>query len=293
MTTNNQKTAVVTGVSTGIGLAVAQDLIGQGYRVFGSVRKQADGDRLREQLGAAFTPLLFDVTDTAAIPAAVAQVEAALGDQNLTALVNNAGISINGPLMMLEPAQVRQVFDVNVFGLIDVTRAFLPLLGARPGKRNGPGRIVNVSSVGGAMVTPFMTCYGASKHAVEAITQGLRRELKVFGIQVAAVEPSFIKTPIFEKSASDPVLDARYDGTAYGELWRVFNRSFLRFEKQADPVELVTRAVRHAIEAAKPKTRYPLHPIWYIGRLAPDRWFDKIIFKALGFDKVLARQGLS
>ena len=127
------KAVVITGVSTGIGFATAQMLIARGYRVFGSVRKAADGERVREQLGEAFTPLLFDVTDSAALPAAVAQVQATVGEQGLAGLINNAGVAPSGPLMHASLEEVRQAFEVKVFGLLAVTQAFLPLLGARAG----------------------------------------------------------------------------------------------------------------------------------------------------------------
>ncbi len=165
-----KKTVVITGVSTGIGFATAQVLIERGYRVFGSVRKPADGERVQRALGPAFTPLLFDVTDTNALPAAVAQVQVAVGEQGLAALINNAGVAGAGPLMHVPLQEVRQVFDINVFGLLAVTQAFLPLLGARGGATHAPGRIVNLSSISAAA---FVFPLGHGVRHVQARGRGL------------------------------------------------------------------------------------------------------------------------
>jgi NAD(P)-dependent dehydrogenase (short-subunit alcohol dehydrogenase family) len=148
------KSVVITGVSTGIGLETARDLVAHGYRVFGSVRKETDGARVRADLGEAFMPLLFDVTDAAAMAAAVDIVHREVGDRGLTALINNAGINSMGPLMHVPLDEVRRIFEVNVVGVIAVTQAFLPLLGARRDALHRPGRIVNMSSVSGGVAAP-------------------------------------------------------------------------------------------------------------------------------------------
>ncbi|MEY2872708.1 MAG: hypothetical protein RLZZ373_79 [Pseudomonadota bacterium] len=277
---------VVTGVSSGIGLAIAEDLLRRGYRVFGSVRRVADADALVASWRDAFVPLVFDVTDTQALPQVVAQVQSLLGQRGLKALVNNAGISFSGPLLHQPLDEIRQTFEVNVFGLLAVTRAFLPLLGAGPDSGLPPGRIVNIGSVSGAITVPFMGSYSASKHAVEALTQGLRRELKPYGIEVAAIEPGFIRSRMFDKAVASNSND-RYGQTDYGAAWQQFNRSLVEQERLAQTPEVVTRAVIHAIESAKPRTRYPLDKLWRIGRLLPDRGFDKLIFKALGIDRLM------
>jgi NAD(P)-dependent dehydrogenase (short-subunit alcohol dehydrogenase family) len=283
---------LVTGVSSGIGLAIAEDLLGRGYQVFGSVRKAADAQALSARWGKAFVPLVFDVTEAAALPGVVAQLQAALGERSLKALVNNAGVNLSGPLMHQPLSEVRQVFDVNVFGLLAVVQAFLPLLGARRGASQPAGRVVNIGSVAGAITVPFMGAYSGSKHAVEAFTQALRRELVPYGIEVSAVEPSFIRSSMFEKGA-EHVRQGAYGETDYAQLWAQFNESLRASEAQAKPAELVTRAVRHAIEAARPRTRYPLDSIWYIGRCLPDRLFDRLIFKALGIDRLLRGKPLA
>lgn len=279
---------VVTGVSSGIGLAIAEDLLQRGYQVFGSVRKAVDAEPLATRWPQTFVPLVFDVTDTAALPAVVEQVRAAVGPRGLQALVNNAGVNVSGPLLHQPLAEIRHVFDVNVFGLIAVTQAFLPLLGARRDAEHPPGRVVNIGSVSGAITAPFMAAYSGSKHAVEALTQALRRELSLYGIEVCAIEPNFIRSRIYEKAA-DASLLARYGDTDYAESWSQFNRALQAQEATAKPAGIVTRAVRHAIESSRPRTRYPLDPIWLVGRVLPDRVFDRLIFRALGLNRLLRR----
>lgn len=277
--------AVVTGVSSGIGLAIAEDLLQHGYQVFGSVRRVADAEGLVKRWGEAFVPLLFDVTNAGALPQAVAQVEAIVGERGLTALINNAGIGLNGPIVCQPMSEVRQVFEVNFFGLLEVTRAFLPLLGMRPGAKQR-GRIVNIGSISGGITAPFMGAYSASKHAVEALTQALRRELKLYGIEASCIEPGFIRTRILDTAVVDKMRE-QYTHTDYKAWWQQFTASLLAAAEKAKPVEIVTRAVRHAIESRKPRSRYPLDPLWMIGRVISDRAFDKLIFKLTGLDKLL------
>ena len=163
--------------------------------------KQADAERLKNEFPAHFTPLLFDVTDAAAITRAVEQVKQQIGNRGLAALVNNSGISGAAPLMHVPLDEVRRMFEVNVFGLLQVTQAFLPLLGATRNCPHAPGRVINISSISGGLVFPFVGAYGASKHAVEALTDGLRRELAIAGIQVIGIEPGVIRTPMWEKGS--------------------------------------------------------------------------------------------
>lgn len=136
---------------------------------------------------------------------------------------------------------------------------------------------------------PFLAAYSASKHAVEAFTQGLRRELKPYGIEVSAIEPGFIRSQLFEKSALAKPFE-RYTETDYVELWQQFNKSMLEQESKAKLPTVVTQAVRHAIQAKKPRTRYPLDGIWYVGKILPDRVFDQLIFRALGITKLISNR---
>ena len=157
------KSVVVTGASTGIGWGCVKVLIAEGFRVFGSVRKQAHADRLSEEFGANFTPLTFDVTDEAAIAAGASRMEAALGGETLFGLVNNAGIAVPGPLLSLKIDDFMRQLAVNLAGPLIVTQAFAPLLGVDRSRKGTPGRIVMISSVGGRNGPPFLGAYAASK----------------------------------------------------------------------------------------------------------------------------------
>src|SRR6202034_3171661 len=194
------QSVVITGASTGIGWATAKLLLDRGFRVFGSVRKQADADRLKGEFGANFTPLLFDVTDEAAVLAAAREGRAARGGETLAGLVNNAGIAVAGPLLELPIEQFRNQMDINVIGPIMASQAFGPLLGSDPELKGAKGRIVMVSSVAGKSGNPLSSAYSASKHAIEGLSESLRRELMLFGIDVIIIAPGAVRTPIWGKS---------------------------------------------------------------------------------------------
>ena len=279
MDTTPRRNVLITGVSTGIGFDAARYLIECGFRVFGSVRKQVDADRVKTSLGEYFTPLLFDVTDASAIKVALGEVESAVGANGLYALVNNSGISGSAPLMHVPMNEVRHMFEVNVFGLLAVTQAFLPLLGARTNSPYAPGRIVNISSISGGLVFPFVGAYGGTKHAVEALTDGLRRELDMFGIKVISIEPGNIRTPIWEKPSD---LDTRYAETAYAPYLAQMPERLAEMGRKGAPVELVSRAIYKALIAPRPKTRYPLTWLWRLSRILGDRMLDRLTLSAMG-----------
>jgi len=276
-----QKSIVITGASTGIGYAAAKELIARGYRVFGSVRKAADGERVQRELGEAFTPLLFDVTDHAALPAAVAQVAAAVGEHGLAGLVNNAGIAHSGPLMHIPLREFRQVLEVNVVGVLAVTQAFLPLLGARRDCPHPPGRVINISSISGGVTFPLVATYAVSKHALEALSDGMRRELALYGIEVSAIEPGNIRTPIWDKAPEQEV-DARYACTDYAAVMAGMPAFVERQLKTAKPISVVTDAIVAALESRRPKTRYPLIGLWHFRKLLSDRVLDRLTIKEVG-----------
>ncbi len=150
-------------------------------------------------MGENFTPLVFDVTDRAAVLRAAEEVGEALGGSGLAGLVNNAGTAIGGPLMLQPLEEVRAHFEINVLGLVSVTQAFLPLLGARKFRTHGPGRILSIGSVGGKIASPFIGAYAGTKHAVEGISDSLRRELLPYGIDVILLEPGAVRTEIWDK----------------------------------------------------------------------------------------------
>jgi NAD(P)-dependent dehydrogenase (short-subunit alcohol dehydrogenase family) len=207
------KSVIVTGASTGIGWGCAKVLVASGFRVFGSVRKQMDADRLSEEFGTNFTPLIFDVTDEAAVAAGAKRVETTLGDETLFGLVNNAGIAVPGPLLYLKIDDFKYQVTVNLTGQLIVTQAFAPLLGVDRSRKGAPGRIVMISSVGGKTASPFLGPYSASKFALEGMSESLRRELMLFGIDVIIVAPGAVATPIWDKA--DAVDVTQFANTPY------------------------------------------------------------------------------
>ncbi len=279
------KAVVITGVSSGIGRAAAEELADHGYDVFGSVRKAADAAGLQERFGARFFPLVFDVTDKAAVRVAAAHVAGVLGGRGLAGLVNNAGLGIGGPLMHQPLDEIRRHFDVNVIGALSVTQAFLPLLGAKLPQAHRPGRIINISSVGGKIAFPFLGAYAASKHALEAASDALRRELAIYGIDVIVIEPGAVSTAIWDKAEQEDV-PSRYAGTDYGVIAARFQKGFIAGGRAGRPAEFIGRVIREALESPRPKVRYALPTNrltgWIIPRLLPDRWLDRLIVSRLG-----------
>lgn len=281
------KSIVISGVSTGIGFGLAQDLCRQGYRVFGTIRDAGQEARLRDALGANFFPLLLDVTDREAIADAAQTVARETAATGLYGLVNNAGICDPGPLAVVSADVVRHHFEVNVIGVHSMTQAFLPLL--RKSDAGRPGRIVNISSISGKIAYPFMGPYAASKHALEAISDALRRELMIYGVDVIVIEPGSIDTEIWNKSAH---IRTSFKETDYAPLFEYVDLSENR--KNAQPVSVVADRVVKALTAARPKARYAIPDkwllYWMLPRLLPDRLLDRLIFKALGL-KRLMKQG--
>jgi NAD(P)-dependent dehydrogenase (short-subunit alcohol dehydrogenase family) len=275
---------LITGASSGIGAACALELDRRGFRVFAGVRSDAAGASLRDKASSRLTPLQIDVTDTALIAAAAKTVGEAVGDAGLSGLVNNAGIAVPGPLELVPIETWRRQFEVNVLGQVAVTQAFLPLL------RKGQGRIVNISSVAGGLAIPYMGPYAASKHAIEAITDALRFELRPWNIRVSAVEPGPIDTSIWGKStaATDELCDQGPPEltSLYGQRLALIREGIARKARAAAPVQTVVRAVVHALTASNPKPRYLLNwGAWIsfkgLGML-PDRLRDWIVQKAIG-----------
>lgn len=281
------KHVVITGVSSGIGYAAAVELAGRGYHVFGSVRREADAARLHAALGERFTPLVFDVTDAAAVGRGAAEVAGVVGSAGLAGLVNNAGIAVSGPLMHVRLDDLRRQFEVNVVGVVAVTQAFLPLLGARPDPGHPPGRIVNVGSVSGRIAYPFLGPYAASKHALEALSDSLRRELLPFGVDVILIEPGSVATPIWDKAEQEDY--SHYAATAYGPMLKGFGAMAVQRGRRGMPVERVARTIATALEHPRPRTRYPLinHRVtgWWLPRFLPARWLDRIVARALGVNQ--------
>jgi NAD(P)-dependent dehydrogenase (short-subunit alcohol dehydrogenase family) len=239
---------VVTGASTGIGRETARRLAASGFRVFGTVRRETDALALDED---GVEPVRMDVTDPATIAAARDAVLAALGDTPLVGLVNNAGVPAAGPLELLPLEELRQVLAVNVVGVIAVTQAFLPAL-----RRSG-GRILNMSSVSGRIAMPFAGPYAASKFALEALSDSLRRELLGSGVRVILIEPGSIRTPIWDKVQAPGKLE-RYDGTSYAAALPLVRQQALAGVEKGLPASAVADAVLRALTARRPPARIPV-----------------------------------
>lgn len=278
------KSVVVTGASTGIGHASAKLLLDKSFRVFGSVRKQADADRLKAEFGANFTPLIFDVTDEPAVLAAAREVRAALGGEKLAGLVNNAGIAVTGPVLGLSVDDYRRQMDVNVIGPIIATQAFAPLLGADTSLKGPPGRIVMISSVAGKNGNPLTSAYVASKHAIEGFSESLRREFMLFGIDVIVIGPGPVKTPIWGKG-QESVDVSRYQNSPYLPALQKVGAFMQHLDAIALPPETIAGLVFDALTLSKPKVRYHIAPDkmrYLLAAVLPKRTMDKIIAKRLG-----------
>ncbi|HVX46307.1 MAG TPA: SDR family NAD(P)-dependent oxidoreductase [Mycobacteriales bacterium] len=273
--------AVVTGASSGIGKAIAGRLATSGFEVFAGVRKQQDADAIADT--GQLRPLLVDVTDSGSIAAAAAEVRTAAGDRGLAALVNNAGVGMTGPIEALPVDTFRRQYEVNVFGQIAVTQAFLPLI------RVAAGRIVNTGSVGDRLSLPFGAPLASSKWAIAAITESLRLELRPWGIYVILLEPASIHTEVVAKveqnTASvidrfDDLQRARYAGT-----YQAMMRNLARNERAGSGPEVVAETVHRALTVRRPRTRYLVgkdaRKLAFMARL-PDRVFDQIRVRMFG-----------
>ncbi|HLO33440.1 MAG TPA: SDR family NAD(P)-dependent oxidoreductase [Anaerolineales bacterium] len=279
------QSVVVTGVSTGIGWGITKVLIQHGFRVFGSVRKTQDAERLSKEFGEGFIPLLFDVTDEPAVQAAATQVRPQLNGETLFGLVNNAGIAVPGPLMHLPTDDFRHQIEVNLISVLIVTKAFAPLLGADRSLHGKPGRIINISSVGGKAGGPFLGAYAASKHGLEGFSESLRRELILYGIDVIIVGPGSVATPIWDKA--EKVDLSTYAGTDYIESAQRLQKYMVRNGKKGLPPEKIGEVVWQALTVHNPQVRYAVLTDNFISRfiqrLLPKRVIDRIIARNLGF----------
>jgi NAD(P)-dependent dehydrogenase (short-subunit alcohol dehydrogenase family) len=282
--TNAGRSVLVTGASTGIGAACALDLDKLGFRVFAGVRKQADGEALQQQASQQLTPVILDVTLPDTIEQAAAKIEAAVGDDGLFGLVNNAGILVPGPLECVALADIRRQFEVNVFGVVSVTQAMLPLL------RTARGRIINMGSISGKAAPPYLGAYSASKFALESITDVFRMELSRWQIDVSIIEPDTVATPIWGKLLDTTLNIGKHLPDTVRQLYeqdlRSMRKSSAKMEKTGMSVEYVLRAIRHALTARRPKTRYPVgfrtHLACWAARNLPVRTRDGFMRRAMG-----------
>jgi NAD(P)-dependent dehydrogenase (short-subunit alcohol dehydrogenase family) len=272
--------ALITGASTGIGRATALRLASSGWTVLAGVRKAEDGDALVAGGGERVVPIVLDVTDPAQVAAAVERV----GEHGnrLDALVNNAGIGYGGPLELIPIEDLRNQFEVNTIGPVALTQALLPAL------RRARGRVVFVSSIGGRVAMAFTAPYAASKHAIEAIGDVLRVELRSSNVQVALIEPGSVATPIWDKSR------AQGDGLSvppelveqYGHVPAAMDKVLHDTERRGVPPEQVAKTIEQALTARRMKARYLIgrdaRAMLVAKRLLPDHVFDRVARRALG-----------
>ena len=285
---SKQKYVVVTGVSTGIGWGATNVLIEQGVHVFGSVRKPADAERLQAEFGAMFTPLIFDVTDEAAVHQAADLVRDKLQGETLFGLVNNAGIATEGPVIHMPIDEWRQQLEINVVGVVICIQAFAPLLGADKTLAGKPGRIVNISSVAGKVGGPFLGAYAASKHALEGLSESLRRELMLYGVDVIVIGPGTVVTPIWDKSEAKG--SDKYADTDYYETANRFKQFMIKNGRHnGRTVEEVGALIWKTLSIPSPRVRYAIVPNWLsdwiLPTMLPKRMIDRTIAQRLGFKK--------
>jgi NAD(P)-dependent dehydrogenase (short-subunit alcohol dehydrogenase family) len=272
------RSVLISGASTGLGRATAVRLAGAGWDVFAGVRKVEDGESVREESPDRIRPVILDVADQTTIDATALTVREAVGDRGLDGLVNNAGITVQGPLEFLPIEDLRKQLEVNVIGQIAVTQAVMPEI------RRATGRIVNMSSVGGRVAHPFVGPYHASKFAIEALTDSLRKELRPWGIQVIVVEPGSHRTEIWDKGASgaDDLLEriGERGRELYGDVLSKLREYALKRRDAGRPADIVAKVVEKALTARRPRTRYLVGPDAVaqvvLNNTLPDRAFGRL-----------------
>lgn len=273
--------ALVTGVSSGIGKATALKFLQEGFYVFGSIRKEGDADDLKAQYPETFHQLIFDIADHTAVDAAFAEVSGITGENGLDIFVNNAGVAKYGPIQHVNIDELRQQFEINVFSNVYVTQKALPLLGADY-KSKKKGKVFVVSSTGGVMTRPMLGPYSASKHAVEAIYDALRREMMLYGVDVVIIQPGPIKTDIWTKAKKgvNP-----YAGTDYEKIFDKLDDAVNQIEQIGLPAYAVAEVIWRAFNSRRPKDRYIITPKRIAFLMAmyglPAKTLDKIFFKDL------------
>lgn len=252
---DNHKAIVITGTSTGIGKACALYLDKMGFKVYAGVRKQADGDNLKNGASDRLVPIILDVTDENSISRAASIIEKEMGGE-LYGLVNNAGISINTPLELIPVSKIKMLMDVNVSGLLAVTKAFIPLL------RKGKGRIINISSGHGLLAIPDKSVYAASKFAVQAISDSLRVELRPFNVKVSSIVVGKVNTDVLGKILADR---KEMIESAQPDIVKLYSTLIEFFDKEVkdipgiDAIE-VAKIIYKALSHPKPKTQYLVGP---------------------------------
>lgn len=275
------KYVLITGVSSGIGFSIAETLLQKGYFVFGTVRIEKDAVVLMQKYKNSFHPLIVDITDYKAIENSFETVKNVVGDNGLSALVNNSGVVISGILKHIDIQDFEYQFKVNVFGLLKMTQTFLPLLGASLNTKFNAGKIILINSISGLFTSPFIVPYCASKYATESVADGLRRELSMYGVKVVSINPGAVKTPIWNKELNK---EKAFKGTDY-EQFEAYSHSQIEFSREngIEPV-IIAKTVQEILKGKKGKPNYILMKgkiAFYFFLYLPKLIQDKIIVKIM------------
>jgi NAD(P)-dependent dehydrogenase (short-subunit alcohol dehydrogenase family) len=281
---SNARPLVITGASSGIGRAAALYLDRLGFRVFAGFRNPIDAEALVAEASPNLVPVHLDVTQIETIEKARDQIAESLAGEDLFAIVNNAATTVTMPVEFMDLDALRGQLEINTIGVVAVTKTMLPLL-SRPG-----GRVVNVSSGAGRIVSPLIGAYCGSKYALVALTDALRLEVRGQGIRVSIIEPGFIDTPMHEKNERQvaAMLEAlpAEGRTRYGAAFDKLAAANTRMAKNAAPPESVAKAIHRALCDARPRTRYPVTPeaklLHWIGPFLNDRMRDAIFGRMMG-----------
>ncbi|MEU6832103.1 SDR family NAD(P)-dependent oxidoreductase [Nocardia beijingensis] len=281
---SESKTVLITGASGGVGQATVNRLDGMGWQVFAGVRSLDAGKRLAHG-SRRVIPVRLDVCDEGSLAEARAEIDVRLGGQGLDALINNAGLSVDGPIELLPETALRRQFDVNVVGKIATTRVFLPLL------RQAGGRVVNIGGASGRMTLPMFGALGAGTAALDSLTDALRMELRYQGVQVSYIEPGGLQTEFFGKSAQEAKNAGYAGGPEVQQLYRkaIDASTKALAESRKSPVEAAVAAIVKALTARRPASRYVVGTQAKYGmpillRL-PIRWRDRVLMSTLGLQR--------
>lgn len=279
-----RKSILITGVSSGLGKAFASELVAGGFFVFGTVRAMQDAEDLKRELSDNFIPVVMDVTSEESVGQALQQISTQCNDLGLYAIVNNSGVHMPGPLAHLSQHDFLQPFLVNTAGPLLVTNTFLPLLKLSSAAGQRP-RIINISSFSGKFTIPFTGAYAASKRALDAITDGYRRELMPYKIQVVSVCLGPVDTPIYKKAAG--TIDGSKDKlthTDYAPCMEIAMQA-IKNRKKSSTIH-VAKTLGRIAKAATPKREYVvgdnLLMNYYMPRYLPSPILDKLFAKRLG-----------